>query len=240
MQLKSISSFIDIYHLDKPFQDLLLNYDEIPQGRVIAHIRKIDISTLSYETILSKLVYFTLKFIHTRDKSDFDSAFGALIEMLAELEENSFDRGLSHILDILLLGCMTYKINVDVEIDSYKQKLDSVKDGVSYMWLSLSLMKYGYCDEVIISKAISGISLHLQLSYLEDLKKYDCGGIDVDGLFVSLAQKYKEAGDSTTSMQANYFYDLAIDIYKKYSMTDEIDAIKLKKESVGEKLGMII
>lgn len=54
----------------------------------------------------------------------------------------------------------------------------------------------------------------------------------MDGLFVSLAQKYKEAGDSTTSMQANYFYDLAIDIYKKYSMTDEIDAIKLKKEDV--------
>ncbi len=117
MEFKSISSFIDIYHLDKSLQDLLLNYDQIPQGRVIAHIKKIDISTLDYETILSKLVYFTLKFIHTRDKSDFDSAFGALLEMIDELEENSFDHGLSYILDVLLLGCMTYKINVDIEID---------------------------------------------------------------------------------------------------------------------------
>jgi len=232
LEFKSISSFIDIHHLDKSFQDLLLNYDEIPQGKVIAHIRKIDISTLDYETILSKLVYFTLKFIHTRDKSDFDSAFSALCEIIDTMDENSFVHGLSYILDVLLLGCMTYKIDVDIEVDSYKQKLDSVKDGIAYMWLSLPLMKYGYCDQTIISKAISGISLHLQQSYLEDLKKYDCGGIDVDGLFVSLAQKYKEVGDSTTSMQANYFYDLAIDIYKKYSMTDEIDAIKLKKEDV--------
>lgn len=232
MQFKLISSFIDIYHLDKPFQDILLNYDQIPQGKVIAHIKKIDISTLDYETILSKLVYFTLKFIHTRDKSDFDSAFSALCEIIDTMDENSFVHGLSYILDVLLLGCMTYKIDVDIEVDSYKQKLDSVKDGIAYMWLSLPLMKYGYCDQTIISKAISGISLHLQQSYLEDLKKYDCGGIDVDGLFVSLAQKYKEVGDSTTSMQANYFYDLAIDIYKKYSMTDEIDAIKLKKDKV--------
>lgn len=232
MSFKSISSFIDIYHLDKPFQDLLLYYEDIPQGRVIAHIKKIDISTLDYETILSKLVYFALKFIHTRDKEDFDSAFGALLEMIDELEENSFDHGLSYILDVLLLGCMTYKISIEVEINTYKQKLDIVKDGLAYMWLSLPLMKYGYCDEAIILKALSEINLNLQLSYLEDLKKYDCGGIDVDGLFVSLAQKYKEAGDSTTSMQANYFYDLAIDIYKKYSMTDEIDAIKLKKEDV--------
>lgn len=109
MEFKSISSFIDIYYLDKPFQDLLLNYDQIPQGKVISHI-----STLSHETILSKLVYFTLKFIHTRDKSDFDSAFGVLCETL---DEHSFVRGLSHTLDILLLGCMTYKIDVDIEIN---------------------------------------------------------------------------------------------------------------------------
>lgn len=232
MEFKNISSFIDIYHLDKPFQDLLLNYDQIPQGKVITHIKKIDISILSYETILSKLVYFTLKFIHTRDKSDFDSAFGALCEIIDTLDEHNFDHGLSYILDVLLLGCMTYKINVDIEIDIYKQKLDSVKDGLAYMWLSLPLMKYGYCDEAIIAKALSGINLNLQQSYLEDLKKYYCGGIDVDGLFVSLAQKYKEAGDATEGMRANYFYDLAIDIYKKQSMTDEIDAIKLKKEDV--------
>jgi len=232
LEFKSISSFVDIYHLDKLFQDLLLNYDQILQGKVIAHIKKIDISTLSHETILSKLLYFALKFIHTRDKSDFNSAFDALCEIIDTMDEHSFDHGLSYILDVLLLGCMTYKINVDIEIDSYKQKLDSINDGLAYMWLSLPLMKYGYCDEAIISKAISGINLNLQLSYLEDLKKYDCDGIDVDGLFVSLAQKYQEAGDSTTSMQANYFYDLAIDIYKKYSMIDEIDAIKLKKESV--------
>lgn len=232
MQFKLISSFIDIYHLDKPFQDLLLNYDEIPQGRVIAHIKKVDIATLGYETTLSKLVYFTLKFIHTRDKGDFDSAFKTLLEMIDTLDESSFDHGLSYVLDILLLGCMAYKIDVDIEVDSYKQKLDSVKNGLAYMWLSLPLVKYGYCDEAIISKAMSAINLNLQLSYLEDLKKYGCSCVDVDGLFVSLAQKYKEAGDSTTSMQANYFYDLAIDIYKKYSMTDEIDAIKLKKESV--------
>lgn len=232
MEFKSIYSFIGIYHLDKSFQDLLLNYEQIPPGKVISHIKKIDISTLSYETTLSKLVYFTLKFIHTRDKSDFDSAFDALCEMIDTMDEHSFDHGLSYILDVLLLGCMTYKINVDIEIDSYKQKLDSVKDGLAYMWLSLPLMKYGYCDEAIILKAMSGINHNLQLSYLEDLKKYGCSCVDVDGLFVSLAQKYKEAGDSTTSMQANYFYDLAIDIYKKYNMTDEIDAIKLKKEEV--------
>jgi len=232
MQLKSISSFIDIYHLDKSFQDLLLKYDQIPQGKVIVHIKKIDISTLSHETTLSKLVYFTLKFIHTRDKSDFDSAFSALCEIIDIMDEHNFDHGLSYILDVLLLGCMTYNIDVDIEVDSYKQKLDSVKDGLAYMWLSLPLMKYGYCDETIISKALSGINLNLQLSYLEDLKKYDCTCVDVDGMFVSLAQKYKEAGDSTRSMQANYFYDLAVDIYKKYSMIDEIDAIKLKKEDV--------
>ena len=232
MEFKSISSFIDIYHLDKSLQDLLLNYDQIPQGRVIAHIKKIDISTLDYETILSKLVYFTLKFIHTRDKSDFDSAFSALFEILDKLEENIFDRGLSHILDILLLGCTTYRVDFFMQIDNYKQKLNSVKDGVSYMWLSLPLMKYGYCDETIISKAMSGINLNLQQSYLQDLKKYGCSCVDVDGLFVSLAQKYKEAGDKATGMQANYFYDLAIDIYKKYNITDEIDAIKLKKENV--------
>lgn len=60
MNFKSISLFLDIYHLDKPFQDLLLNYDQIPQGKVIAHIKKIDITILSYETTLSKLVYFMI------------------------------------------------------------------------------------------------------------------------------------------------------------------------------------
>lgn len=232
MNFKNISSFIDIHYLDKPFQNLLLNYEEIPQGKVIAHIKKIDISTLSYETTFSQLVYFTLKFIQSRDKNNFDSAFSALCEMIDTLDENSFDHGLSYILDILLLGCMTYRIEVDVEIDSYKQKLDSVKDGLAYMWLSLPLMKYGYCDEAIILKALDGINLNLQLSYLDDMKKYGCDGIDVDALFISLAQKYKEAGDATDGMRANYFYNIAIDIYKKYNITDEIDAIKLKKESV--------
>lgn len=66
MNFKTVYSFVDIIYLNKPFQDLMLNYEEILESKVISHIKKIDISILSYETTFSKLIYFTLKFIHRR------------------------------------------------------------------------------------------------------------------------------------------------------------------------------
>lgn len=230
MQFKTITSFLDIYHLEKPFQDLFLNYEAIAQKKVIGFIHKIDISILSYETNFSKLIYFTLKFIQGRAKSDFEMAFESLILELDVQDSKSFDHGFSYVLNILLLGCMTYGVDSADEMKRYKEKLHTIEYGLSFMWLSLPLIKYGYCDEEMVQKALSGINLHLQQSYIEDMKKYEFDG--ADGLLRGLAFKYVNAGDKATGMQANHFYDMAIDIYRKYSMSDEIDAIKLKKDKV--------
>ncbi len=224
-----IHSFNDLFNISNTkISELLLNYGDIEKSKIIGYISDIDISDIDKDNELSSCIYYSLSFIKSRDKKFLDKSFKYFYKIIpCESGNSTF---LFAIADMLFYASNIYKINLDDIVQEYKKEILKIENDIDFVWLVFALVQNEFCEDKLISKVFdSNVSLSLKESLLGDIKK-NCSSGKFEDYSIKLVNIIINLAENSNGLQADYYYNLVIDIYKKISKNDEIDRIKLKKK----------